>query len=46
MATNVDMIKAMFPNEEMYEQTPTMTYYGLMRFDTKWWDSPYKGVIE
>ena len=41
-ATNGDIIKAMFPNVKMYEQTPTMTYYGMMRFDTDWWNSPYK----
>lgn len=40
--TNGEMIKTIFPNEEMYEQTPTMTYYGMMRFDTEWWNAEYK----
>ena len=40
--TNGEIIKTIFPNEEMYEQTPTMTYYGMMRFDTDWWNAEYK----
>ena len=39
--TNGETIKTIFPNEEMYEQTPTMTYYGMMRFDTDWWNAEY-----
>ena len=34
-ATNGDVIKAIFPNLSEYE-------YSLMRFDTNWWNAPYK----
>ena len=44
--TNGDMVRAVFPHEEMYEQLESCTYYGEMRFNTSWWDSPYKGVSE
>lgn len=44
--TNGEIIKTVFPNETMFEQTETCTYYGNMRFDTSWWNSPYKGVSE
>ncbi len=45
-ATNGEVIKALFPNEKMFEQTEKCTYYGNMRFDTEWWNAPYKGVSE
>ena len=41
-ATNGDVIKALFPNEELFEQGYASTYYGCMRFDTDWWNAPYK----
>lgn len=40
--TNGEVIQALFPNEKMYEQTETCTYYGNMRFDTEWWNAPYQ----
>ena len=40
--TNGEVIQALFPNETMFEQTETCTYYGNMRFDTKWWNAPYQ----
>lgn len=42
--TNGEVIQTLFPNETMFEQTETCTYYGNMRFDTDWWNAPYKGV--
>ena len=44
--TNGEVIKALFPNETMFEQTETCTYYGNMRFDTSWWNAPYKAESE
>lgn len=41
-ATNGEVIKALFPNEKMFEQTEMCTYYGNMRFDTEWWNAPYQ----
>lgn len=44
-ATNGDMIKAMFPNEEIIESDGACVYVGAkMRFDKDWWNAPYKGV--
>lgn len=40
--TSGEVIQALFPNETLYEQTETCTYYGNMRFDTSWWNAPYK----
>lgn len=40
--TNGEVIQALFQNEKMFEQTETCTYYGNMRFDTEWWNAPYK----
>lgn len=43
-ATNGDVIKAMFPNEGLYEQGKACIYYGMMRFDTDWWNAPYENT--
>ena len=41
--TNGDMIKAMFPKEEIYESDSACVYVGaVMRFDTAWWNAPYE----
>ena len=40
--TNGQVIQTLFPNETMFEQTETCTYYGNMRFDTEWWNAPYQ----
>ena len=40
--TNGEVIQTLFPNETMFEQTETCTYYGNMRFDTGWWNAPYQ----
>lgn len=47
-ATNGDMIKAMFPNEEVVETDSACVYYGAkMRFDKVLWNAPYqKGAEE
>lgn len=42
--TNGEVIMTIYPNETMFEQTEACTYYGNMRFDTSWWNAPYKGV--
>lgn len=39
---NGEVIQALFPNETLFEQTETCTYYGNMRFDTEWWNAPYQ----
>ena len=44
--TNGEVIQTLFPNETMFEQTEACTYYGNMRFDTSWWNAPYKEVSE
>lgn len=44
--TNGEVIKALFPSETMFEQTEACTYYGNMRFDTEWWNAPYKAESE
>ena len=44
-ATNGDMIMTMLPNEEIIETNSACVYLGVnMRFDTDWWNAPYKGV--
>jgi len=40
--SNGETIMAIHPNETMFEQTEACTYYGNMRFDTSWWNAPYK----
>ena len=40
--TNGEVIKTLFPNETLFEQTETCTYYGNMRFDTEWWNALYQ----
>ena len=47
-ATNGDIVKALFPNENyLFEQTSACTYYGIKtRFDTDWWNSPYMAESE
>ena len=41
--TNGDVIKALFPNQPIYEQRNVAIFYGdNMRFDPTWWDTPYK----
>ena len=48
-ATNGDMIKAMFPNEQIQILNNTV-FVGRtneeMIFSIKWWNAPYKGVEE
>ena len=42
-ATNGDMIKAMFPNEEIIESDGACVYVGAKkRFDKDYWNAPYK----
>ena len=41
-ATNGEMIKAMFPNEVECGESASFIYYGTMRFDRDWWNSPYR----
>ena len=41
-ATNGDMIKAMFPNQVGYGESTSCIYYGIMRCDKDWWNSPYR----
>ena len=46
-ATNGDMIKAMFPNEEIIETDGACVYVGVkMRFDKDWWNAPYKREVK
>ena len=46
-ATNGDMIKAMFPNCEPYENDDIVDVYELgihcVTFDSDWWNALYKG---
>ncbi len=44
-ATNGDIIKTIFPNEYDGGRGKACTYYGSMRFDTDWWDAPFKEAI-
>ena len=44
--TNGEVITTIYPNETMFEQTETCTYYGNMRFDTSWWNALYKAESE
>lgn len=45
-ATNGDMIKALFPNEEIVESDGACVYVGVkMRFDKDWWNAPYESSI-
>lgn len=46
-ATNGDMIKALFPNEEIVESDGACVYVGVkMRFDKDWWNAPYESEGE
>ena len=43
MLTNGDMIKALFPNEEIIDADSACVYYGTkMRFDKDLWNAPYE----
>lgn len=45
-ATNGDVIRILFPDEEFHIDDGTCVYIGLMRFDSRWWNAPYNGGNE